>query len=77
MAKRRGRPPVGPKGQARVHMRQISARLPDETCAQLKALAVILQASQAEVIARAIALLEDSLGEKDQRLADLLRKRGS
>ena len=58
-------------------MRQISARLPDETCVQLKALAVILQASQAEVIARAIAALEQSLGEKEQRLADLLRKRNS
>ena len=42
MAKQRGRPPAGPKGQARATMRQISARLPDETCAQLKALSAIL-----------------------------------
>jgi len=58
-------------------MRQISARLPDETCAQLKALSVVLQTSQADVLARAIAALEQSLGETDQRLATLLRKRGS
>ena len=56
-------------------MRQISARLPDETCAQIKALSVVLQTSQAEVIARAIAALEQALSETDQRLAALLRKR--
>jgi hypothetical protein len=75
MAKQRGRPPAGPKGQARATMRQISARLPDETCAQIKALSVVLQTSQAEVIARAIAALEQALSETDQRLATLLRKR--
>lgn len=77
MAKRRGRPPAGPKGQTRSTMRQISARLPDDTCAQLKALSVVLQISQADVIARAIATLEQSLPETDQRMAALLRKRGS
>ena len=77
MAKQRGRPPAGPKGQARASMRQISARLPDETCAQLKALSVVLQTSQADVIARAIAALEQALSETDQRLATLLRKRDS
>ena len=77
MAKRRGRPPAGPKGQTRSTMRQISARLPDDTCAQLKALSVVLQISQADVIARAIATLEQSLPETDQRTAALLRKRGS
>lgn len=56
-------------------MRQISARLPDETCAQLKALSVVLQTSQADVIARAISALEQALSETDQRLATLLRKR--
>ena len=56
-------------------MRQISARLPDETCAQLKALSVVLQTSQADVIARAISALEQALSETDQRLAALLRKR--
>jgi hypothetical protein len=75
MAKQRGRPPAGPKGQARASMRQISARLPDETCAQLKALSVVLQTSQADVIARAISALEQALSETDQRLATLLRKR--
>jgi hypothetical protein len=58
-------------------MRQISARLPDDTCAQLKALSVVLQISQADVIARAIATLEQSLPETEQRTAALLRKRGS
>jgi hypothetical protein len=66
---------VGPKGQARATMRQISARLPDETCAQIKALSVVLQTSQAEVIARAIAALEQALSETDQRVATILRKR--
>jgi len=75
MAKQRGRPPAGPKGQARASMRQISARLPDETCAQLKALSVVLETSQADVIARAIAALEQALSETDQRLVTLLRKR--
>ena len=56
-------------------MRQISARLPDETCAQLKALSVVLQTSQADVLARAISALEQALSETDQRLATLLRKR--
>jgi hypothetical protein len=58
-------------------MRQISARLPDESYAQLKALATVLQISQADVIARGIAALEQSLAETDQRLLSLLRKRGS
>ena len=55
-------------------MRQISARLPDETCEQLKALSVVLRMSQADVIARAIDALEQSLSESDQREAAQLRK---
>ena len=58
-------------------MRQISARLPDDTCAQLKALSVVLQISQADVIARAIAALEQSLSESDQRAAAQFRKRST
>lgn len=58
-------------------MRQISARLPDDTCAQLKALSVVLQISQADVIARAIAALEQTLSESDQRTAAQLRKRST
>ena len=77
MAKRRGRPPAGPKGQSRSTMRQISARLPDDTCAQLKALSIVLHISQADVIARAIAALEQSLSESDQRAAAQLRKRST
>jgi hypothetical protein len=58
-------------------MRQISARLPDDTCAQLKALSIVLRLSQADVIARAIATLEQSLSEADQRAAAHLRKRSN
>ena len=57
-------------------MRQISARVPDDTHTQLKALGIVLQTSQAEVITRAVAALEASLPESDQRLVSLLRKRG-
>lgn len=56
-------------------MRQISARLSDETYAQLKALTIVLQVSQADAIARAVDELERSLGENEQRLVALLRKR--
>ena len=73
---RRGRPPAGPKGQARVRMRhQISARLPDDTYAQLKALAAVLRLSQADVIARGFEALERSLDSTERRLVGLLRKR--
>ena len=73
--KRRGRPPAGPKGQARATMRQISARLSDDAYAQLKALTMILQTSQADVIARALQTFEQSLGDNEQRLLHLLRTR--
>jgi hypothetical protein len=56
-------------------MRQISARIPDDTYAQLKALTVVLQISQADVIARAVGTLEESLGDAELRLVRLLRKR--
>ena len=75
VAKRRGRPPAGPKGQRRATMRQISARIPDDTYAQLKALTVALQISQADVIRKAVDALEHSLGDADLRLVRLLRKR--
>jgi hypothetical protein len=76
MAKQRGRPPAGPKGQTRRSMRhQISARLSDDTYAQLKALTAVLRASQADVIALGFDALERSLGEGEQKLVSLLRKR--
>jgi predicted negative regulator of RcsB-dependent stress response len=75
VSKRRGRPPAGPKGQSRATMRQISARIPDDTYAQLKALAVVLQISQADVIGKAVNALEQSLGDAELRLVRLLRKR--
>lgn len=54
---------------------QISARLADDTYAQLKALAAALQISQADVIARGFDALERSLDPPTQRLVALLRKR--
>ena len=75
MVRRRGRPPAGPQGQRRVSMRQISARLPDDAHAQLKALSAVLGVSQADVITRALAALDASLPEP-QRLAVALRRRG-
>jgi hypothetical protein len=54
---------------------QISARLSDDTYAQLKALVAVLQVSQAEVISRGFDALERALGPAEQRLVALLRKR--
>jgi hypothetical protein len=54
---------------------QISARLSDDTYAQLKALTAVLRASQADVIARGFDALEQSLGDAEQRLVTLLRNR--
>ncbi len=54
---------------------QISARLSDETYAQLKALSAVLEASQAEVIARGFEALEQSLSDSEQQLVALLKKR--
>jgi hypothetical protein len=56
-------------------MRQISARIPDETYAQLKALTAVLQISQADVIGKAVDALERSLADAESRLVRLLRKR--
>jgi hypothetical protein len=56
-------------------MRQISARIPDDTYAQLKALTAVLQVSQADVIGKAVEALERSLGDGEIRLVRLLRKR--
>ena len=75
VAKRRGRPPAGPKGQPRATMRQISARIPDDIYTRLKALTVVLQISQADAVAKAVEALEQSLGEAELRLVRLLRKR--
>ena len=73
---RRGRPPAGPNGQARVAMRhQISARISPETYAQLKALAALLGISQADVITRGFDALERSLGPEEQRLLAQMKTR--
>ena len=74
---RRGRRPAGPKGESRTAMRhQISARVSDETYAQLKALGAVLQLSQADVITQGFAALERSLPPAEQKLVALLRRRG-
>jgi hypothetical protein len=54
---------------------QISARLSDETYAQLRALTAVLQVSQAEVIAKGFEALEQSLPAAEQRLVGLMKKR--
>ena len=54
---------------------QISARLADDTYAQLKALAAVLRVSQAEIIARGFDALERTLQPAEQRLVTLLRRR--
>lgn len=54
---------------------QISARLPATTYGQLKALAAVLQVSQAEVITRAFDALEASLPDTERRLVAMLRQR--
>jgi hypothetical protein len=54
---------------------QISARVSDETYAQLKALGAVLRASQADVIARGFDALERSLDPTEQRLVTLLKQR--
>jgi hypothetical protein len=54
--------------------RQISARLSDETYAQLKALTAVLRVSQAEVISRGFDALERALDAPEQRAVDALRK---
>ena len=54
---------------------QISARLPDDAYAQLKALAAVLRMSQADVIARGFEALERSLDTTERRLVGLLRRR--
>ena len=54
---------------------QISARVSDETYAQLKALTAVLRVSQAEVIARGFEALEQSLAPTEQRVMELLKTR--
>jgi hypothetical protein len=55
---------------------QISARISEESYAQLKALSAVLRASQADVIARSFDALEQSLDTAEQRLVALLKQRG-
>jgi hypothetical protein len=56
---------------------QISARLSEESYAQLKALSAVLRSSQADVIARSFDALERSLDPAEQKLVALLKQRDS
>ena len=73
---RRGRPPVGPAGQKRSEMRQITARLPEPDHRRLRALASALQLPQSEVVARALQALEQTLPPDLRSIARQLAKTG-
>ena len=72
----RGRPPAGRNGEPRSAMRhQITARVPDQTYAKLKALAALLQQSQAAVLELAMDALEGTLPAADRKILDALKRR--
>ena len=75
-AKRRvGRPAAGPSGQKRTEMRhQVTARIPDDSYALLRALAGALQISQADVVVRALAALTDTLPPDVRRVVQVLQR---
>lgn len=56
---------------------QITARVPDATYAQLRALAALLQRSQAAVLADAMDALEGTLSSSDRKLLGALKRRKS
>ena len=56
---------------------QITARVPDMTYAQLKALAALLQQSQAAVLGLAMDALEGTLSTADRKLLDALKRRAT
>jgi len=73
LIKHRGRPAAGPGGEKRSEMRrQIAARVPDATYAQLRALTAVLDTSQAEVLARALGALEATLSPPQRNALRLL-----
>jgi predicted transcriptional regulator len=52
--------------------RQIAARVPDESHRRLKALAVVLNTSQADVLTRALSALEQTLLPRQRRIVRML-----
>ncbi len=70
----RGRPPVGPGGEKRTEMRQMTARIPDADYRLLRALAAVLHTSQAGVVSRALAALKATLPPHVQKVVQLLAK---
>ena len=76
-SRRKGRPPAGPGGAKRSEMRhQIAARVTDTTFRQLRALAAVLGTSQADVLARALKALQQTLPPDQQNVVKLLTRRG-
>ena len=76
--RRVGRPAAGPGGEKRTEMRhQVTARIPDDTYALLRALAAALHTSQAEVVVRGLDALRQTLPPDVRRVVNaLLRQRG-
>ena len=72
----RGRPPAGAHGEKRSQMRhQVTARVPDADYRLLRALSATLQTSQAEVIARALAALTNTLSTDEQNIVRLMQRK--
>ena len=76
--RRVGRPAAGPGGEKRTEMRhQVTARIPDDTYALLRALAAALHTSQAEVVVQALHALQQTLPPDVRRVVTALqRQRG-
>ena len=55
--------------------RQIAARVPDVTYAQLRALAAVLGTSQADVLSHALTALEGTLSAGQRQAVRLLTRR--
>jgi phosphoserine phosphatase len=75
--RRVGRPAAGPEGQKRTEMRhQITARIPDDKYALLRALAAALHTSQAEILVRGLAALTETLPPDVRNVVTVLQRQG-
>jgi len=73
--RRVGRPAAGPLGAKRTEMRhQVTARIADEDYALLRALAAALHTSQADVVARALTALTQTLPSDIRKVVQVLRR---
>ena len=74
--RRKGRPPAGPGGAKRSELpHQIGARVAEPTYRQLRALTAVLGTSQADVLARALHALQQTLTPDQQSLVKMLTRR--